>query len=524
MDFSTDEKTAEKTALRWTRDGALPSPWQAHIGSPFERQKSGALPDQLWDVAVVGGGITGLTTALRLQESGKRCVLIEAHHIGFGTTGGTTAHINTMLDTPYHMIESDFGMENSRLVADAARAARDLIAHNVSAYQIACDFAYKDGVLFAQTESEEVELKKIYEGSLRAGVEVVPASEIPVPLAFRTAINYRMQAQMHPLKYLHALARAFDAAGGTILQGVRVMDSKRQQDIHHLETPFGIIRASHLVYATHIPLGVNVLHFRCAPYRSYVLGVRLADEGYPNGLAYDMQEPYHYFRTHVLDGKPYLIVGGADHKTGHGDPMQSFRELEAYVNKHFAVASIDYRWSAQFFEPADGLPYIGKLPGGDEGTYVATGFGGNGILFGSFSALLLSDLIAGMESPWEKLFSPLRIKPVAAFSNFVKENADVVYRFVADRLAAEKLEALVELAPGTGAVVNYDDQRIALYKSPTGTLSALSPVCTHAGCIVAWNDVEKSWDCPCHGGRYDITGKVLTGPPRKDLNPVLLDR
>lgn len=516
------DRSAENTDPRWARDGVLASPWQEHTGSHFTSESENRITDQLWDVAVVGGGITGLTTALRLQEAGKRCVVIEAHHIGFGTTGGTTAHVNTMLDTPYHTIESDFGVENARLVADAARAARDLIARNVSAYQIACDFEYKDGVLFAQTESEETELKKIYEGSLRAGVEVIPVSRIPVPLDFRMAISYRMQAQIHPLRYLRALAQAFEAAGGAIWQHTRVLANKRQQDVHHLETSSGIARASTIIYATHIPPGVNVLHFRCAPYRSYVLGIQLADEAYPDDLAYDMQEPYHYFRTHLLDGKPYLILGGADHKTGHGDSLQSFRELEAYTNKYFEVASIDYRWSSQFFEPADGLPYIGKLPGGDEGTYVATGFGGNGILFGSFSAILLADLVLGIENPCEKLFSPLRVKPVAAFTNFMKENADVVYRFVADRLSIEKLEAMAELAPDTGAVVNYENQRIALYKSPEGALSALSPICTHAGCIVAWNNAEKSWDCPCHGGRYDVSGKVLTGPPRKDLKGIPL--
>src|SRR5690606_32000544 len=436
---------------------------------------------------------------------------------------GTTAHINTMLDTPYHTSERDFGTESSRLVAAAARAGRDLIARNVSSYQIACDFEYKDGVLFAQTDSEVAALKNIYEGSLRAGVDVVPVNEIPVPFAFRMAVSYRMQAQIHPLKYLLALAQAFEEAGGMVMQHTNVSDAKRQGEVHHLETSSGIIQARHVLYATHIPPGVNILHFRCAPYRSYVLAAQLADTAaYPDDLAYDMEDPYHYFRTHVLQGRRYLILGGGDHKTGHGDPKQAFRALEAYLRKHFEVASIDYRWSAQFFEPADGLPYIGKLPGGEEGTDVATGFGGSGILFGSFSAVLLSDLILGKENRFEKLFSPLRVKPVAAFTNFVKESADVIYRFVAARLSAEKLSGMVELAPATGTVVTYDGQNMALYKSQDGALRALSPVCTHAGCIVAWNDAEKSWDCPCHGGRYDVTGSVITGPPRKDLKEIPL--
>ncbi len=507
-----------------TRDGGLPSLWQTHIATPvsapnIENQRI----DQVWDVVVVGGEITGLTTALRLQEAGKRCIVAEAHQVGFGSTGGTTAHINTMLDTPYHTIERDFGAEGAKLVADAAREGRDLIARNVSAYQIACDFEYKDGILFAQTEKEEAELKKIYAASRRAGVDVVGAEAIPVPLNFRKAINYKMQAQIHPINYLFALARIVSSAGGAILQNTRVLGSKRIGDVHEVETATGIIRGRHLIYATHIPLGINRLHFACAPYRSYVLGVQLADGNYPGELAYDMQEPYHYFRTHRIDGKPYLIFGGADHKTGHGDPNQSIRELELYVRTHFRVSAIDYRWSSQYYEPADGLPYIGRLPGGDEDTYVATGYSGNGILFGSFSASLLADLILGNDTPFEKLFSPSRVKPVAGFSNFVKESADVVYRFVADRLNVGKLETLVELTPDTGAVVTYEGKKIALYKSSSGAITALSPVCTHAGCIVAWNDAEKSWDCPCHGGRYDIHGEVLTGPPRKALKAIPVD-
>lgn len=507
----------------WTRDGTRPSLWQGHLDRPaITSDYKSIVTDGVWDTLIVGGGITGLTTALRLQEAGKRCIVAEAYHIGFGTTGGTTAHINTMLDTPYHTLERDFGAENTMLVADAARAGRDLIARNVATYRIACDFEYKNGILFAQTEEEETELQKIYEASLRAGVDAVPADTIPVPLDFRKAINYRTQAQMHPLAYLQALAHAFTAAGGVILERTRVLNSKLRDQIHYVDTAGETIRARQLIYATHIPPGVNVLHFRCAPYRSYVLGARLAEDQYPDDLAYDMQEPYHYFRSHHLAGKRYLIFGGADHKTGHGDPDGAFRELEAYLYKHFDVASIDYRWSAQYFEPADGLPYIGKLPGGDDHTYVATGFSGNGILFGSFSALLLTDLVLGRESAYETLFSPSRIKPVAGFGPFVRENADVVYHFVADRLNVGRLGALAELTPDTGAVVRFDDKQIALYKSATGALHALSPVCTHAGCIVAWNNAEKSWDCPCHGGRYDIEGKVLTGPPRKGLEVISL--
>jgi len=427
-----------------------------------------------------------------------------------------------MLDTPYYTIENNFGTSGAEITASAAREARDLIARNVSNYQIACDFEYKEGILFAQTEKEAAELEKIYTASLRAGVEVSPTTHIPVPLKFEAAISYQKQAQMHPLNYVYALADRFTSNGGVILEHTQVIGSTRNGNLHQIETTGPSIKSRRIIYATHIPPGINILHLRCAPYRSYVLAVQLAEGDYPTSLAYDMQNPYHYFRTHVINGVPYLIIGGEDHKTGHGSPTNAFQKLEAYARAHFEVSSIDYRWSAQYFEPADGLPYIGKLPGADEDTYVATGFSGNGILFGSFSGLLLADLILGRENPCEKLFSPSRIKPVAGFANFVKENADVAYRFVSDRIGVEQLGALVELAPGTGAVVNYEGEKIALYKSPDGRISALSPVCTHAGCIVSWNDAEKSWDCPCHGGRYDVSGNVLTGPPRKNLQAIPL--
>lgn len=506
-----------------TRDGLLPSPWKRASTDSSELAKtSDTRIDYSWDVLIVGGGITGLTTALLLQEAGLACAIAEAHTIGFGTTGGTTAHINTMLDTPYHTIESNFGASAAEIVANAACAARDLIARNVAHYQIACDFEYKEGVLFAQTEKEAAELEKIYTASRRAGVEVEPIDHIPVPLKFQTAIAYHKQAQMHPINYVRALADRFTSNGGAIFEHTPVMGSKRIGDLHQVETTTRPLKSRRIVYATHIPPGLNILHLRCAPYRSYVLAVQLADGDYPTDLAYDMQEPYHYFRTHVINDTPYLIIGGEDHKTGHGSPNSSFQTLEAYARTHFQVSSVDYRWSAQYFEPADGLPYIGELPGGDGNTYVATGFSGNGILFGSFSGLLLTDLILGKENPSQKLFSPSRLKPVAGFTNFVKENADVAYRFMADRIGVEQLNTLVDLAPGTGAVVSYEQEKIAVYKSPEGNVNALSPVCTHAGCIVTWNDAEKSWDCPCHGGRYDIYGNVLTGPPRKNLQAIPL--
>lgn len=475
---------------------------------------------QLYDTLIVGAGITGITTALMLQKEGQRCLVVEARNIGFGTTGGTTAHLNTFFDATYPEIEIDFGAEDAQLVAKGGKEALSIIERFVTTLNIACDFEYKPGWLFSQSEKESKELDKILDSAASAGVEVNRADKSGVPIIFDKVICFANQAQFHPLKYLQGLVKEFRSLGGILIEGNRIQKTCFSDGIHTADAELGVFRARNLVYATHIPPGVNLLSFRCAPYRSYVLAIKLKDDNYPEGLSYDMQEPYHYLRTHVIDGQKYLIVGGEDHKTGHGDPAKSFENLRNYAESYFNIASVDYQWSAQYYASVDGLPYIGKMPGGSEDIYVATGYNGNGMTFGTLSAKIISDLILDRENEFSTLFAPSRMKPIAGFTDFVKENADVAWRFVADRFLADDLPSIQELKPRQGIVTVYNDEQVAVYKDDLGNITALNPVCTHAGCIVHFNDTEQSWDCPCHGGRYDLSGKVLTGPPTKDLECV----
>lgn len=501
------------------RDAKTKSLWQRNDPSSRLTQSEEGEVSKTFDVVVVGGGITGLTTALLLQEEGLNCVVTEAEKPGFGTTGGTTSHINTMLDTSYDIIERDFGPDNAKLVAAATMESIALMYNLVKKYNINCDFSFRDGYLFAENEEEAQSLKEVLAASQRAGVDVEEAGHLPIPLEYESVIVFKNQAQIHPVKYLDGLVKAFTSQGGLLLENNKVQETKLEKGIHTLTCERITLRARKIVYATHIPPGINILHLRCAPYRSYVLAAQLED-GCPDELIYDMKDPYHYFRSHEIEGKKYLILGGEDHKTGHSEPEESFARLEQYLRAHFRVRSLDYRWSAQYYESADGLPYIGELPSADKGIYTATGFSGNGITWGSFSGLLLKDILLERESPFSSLFVPARLKPVAGFKEFVRENADVAYRYIADRVKISKLESVSSLAADSGTVVKYEDKKIAVYKDGTGGVHALDPVCTHAGCIVKWNGTEKSWDCPCHGGRFDIHGKVLTGPPRKDLQKI----
>ena len=501
------------------RDGARTSLWQDSV-IPYLPVN---IPDPaaIYDVIIAGGGITGISTALLLQSEGKNCIVLEANNLCFGTTGGTTAHLNTLLDTPYSTISKNFSRETAKLVAQSTKDAIALIRQHIDTYNIDCGFEEADAYLYAQTEEQEKELEKIRAATIEAGIAANETAEIPVPFEFRKAIQVKGQAKFNPTKYVYGLAKAFENAGGRIAEHCRITGAS-EDELIIVETNNGTFKGKALIYATHIPPNINLLHLRCSPYRSYAMAATL-NGNYPVGLSYDMYDPYHYYRSQEVDGQNYLIAGGYDHKTGHADNTeQSFRELELHVRENFDVKEIAYQWSSQFFEPADGIPYIGQLPGHSGKIYTATGYGGNGMVYSSVAAIVLKKILFNEDSPYINIYNPNRIKPVAGFVNFIRHNADVVKQFAGKWLPHDELEEISGLAPGEGKVVNFNNQKLALYKDEQGRLYAVDPICTHMKCEVKWNVAEKSWDCPCHGARYSYTGELLTGPADTGLEPVEL--
>lgn len=499
------------------RDGSLISPWQSagsdwEVSAPFDLRPV--------DVLIIGAGITGLTTALLLQKAGKRTLVVDAWHAGFGTTGGTSAHINSFADTTYAEVENAFGIKGSALFADAVRQGAELIGRMVAEYGIDCQYASKSGYLYAEDEAQCIQLNNIYEAALRVGVPVAYVDRVPTPVPFKKSLCWPDQAQFHPLNYIKGLHQAYLQAGGFVQENTLVTAVEKDGDRLIALAGEKRFTASAVVYATHMPPNINLFNFECAPYRSYMLAVKLKGGKYPDALIYDSQEPYHYVRTQEIDGEELLLVGGLDHKTGHDDPENAFQELEKYVRTFYSVSSVKYRWSSQYYVPVDGLPYIGKMPLAPNHIYCATGFNGNGMMLGSVAAHVLADLITGKPNPYAELFDPGRVKPVDSFQEFVKENADVAYHFIADRFGFKESESFKQLKPGSGKLLSVDGERVAAYRDEQGHLFTLRPVCTHAGCIVQWNGEEKSWDCPCHGARYDIEGRVITGPATAPLQSI----
>jgi glycine/D-amino acid oxidase-like deaminating enzyme/nitrite reductase/ring-hydroxylating ferredoxin subunit len=499
-----------------TRDGIHTSLWQ-DTSEKYEPRIASTLQNK-FDVIIVGGGITGITTGLVLQELGLKCLVLEAQQLCFGTTGGTTAHINTLLDVPYTTLIKNFGQDNATYVAHAAIEALAFIRDTIEKHDIKCEFSQSQAFLFAQDEKQTKELKDIYSACKDVTLPVKYANDIPVPLEFTKAIAVPGQGKFHPLRYVFGLAEAFENIEGVILDRCRVTDVKEEGGVVMVESEKGIFQGSYAIYATHIPPTINILHLRCVPYRSYAMAIRLASGDYPMNLAYDMYDPYHYYRTQRIGANNYLIVGGKDHKTGHEPNTEApFLTLESHIRTHFDVEAVTHRWSSQYYEPADGLPYIGHFPGHGKKILVATGFGGNGMTYGTIAAQVLKNIVLELKSDLVDLFSPSRIKPIAAFKNFAEHNIDVFKQIAGKIFSSPEASEFADLAPGEGKIFKIDDQSIGIYKDANGALHAVNASCTHMRCTVSWNLTEKSWDCPCHGARYSMDGRLLNGPALQDL-------
>ncbi|NEQ23838.1 MAG: FAD-dependent oxidoreductase [Microcoleus sp. SIO2G3] len=499
--------------------GTSTSIWQAVASSttypPLTR-------DLAVDVAIVGGGITGLTTALLLKRAGLSVAVLEALEIETSATSHTTGHISEVPDIGYQELIGNFGEDAARQVARSRRAAIDRIASFVQEEQIDCGFAYLPGYLYSESYSDLDQLEANAKAARKLGVEATTTTALPLPFPTTKGIVFPNQAQFDGVAYVQALARSIDGGGSYVFEQTRVVDISGDAPTR-VYTRQGTIAAQKVVLATHTPIhditklqDVYLAAVRAVPYQSYVLAVKVRSP-IPEGLFWDTADPYHYTRkaNHPEFGE-LLIVGGADHRTGAVEnTLESYEQLEAYVRSRYHVESIPYRWSSQWFEPTDGLPFIGTAAL-HPNIYLATGFSGNGISYGTIAGITISDSILERKNSWIDLYSPGRIKPIANAARFIAQNLNISSHFVLDRFKRE-VKTVAEIPPGSGKLLEINGEQIAAYRDEDGTLHTLSAVCTHLGCIVNWNAAEKSWDCPCHGGRFTCTGQVLTGPQVKDL-------
>ncbi len=476
------------------------------------------------DVCVIGAGIAGLSTAYMLSRSGKSVVVLDDGAIGGGQTARTTAHLSNVLSYRYYELEKIHGEEGAKVIAQSHTTAIDTIEAIASQEKIYCDFERLSGYLFPpnlqSTDEIERELKAVHRAGL-TDVELVNNAPI-VDFDTGLCLQFPRQGQFDPLKYLAGLAKAIQVRGSKIYTNTHVEKIEGGLTTRVKTSNGQVVTADAVVVATNSPISnLATMHFKQAAYITFVIAAKVPRGSVPKALYWDTLDPYHYVRLQSIDEQyDVLIVGGEDHKTGQADDANArYMKLQTWTRERFPmVEEILFRWSGQVMNADDGIAYIGKNPLDQENVYMVTGDSGLGMTHGTIAGILLTDIILGRKNTWAEVYDPSRIR-IGATGDFVSENVNVAAQYL-DWLTPGDVDSVEKIVSGTGAVVRRGLTKVAAYRDENNILHEHSAVCTHLGCIVAWNSSEKTWDCPCHGSRFDTHGKVINGPAINGLAPV----
>lgn len=477
------------------------------------------------DVLVVGGGIAGLTTGYLLKEAGLKAAVVERAQLATIDTGHTTAHLTHVTDLRLREMVKNFGRDHAQAVWDAGAAAIDQIEELVAKEKIECEFTRVPGYLHAPvdggTKDERTGFREDAELANELGFDATYLDS--VPKMAMPGVRFANQAKFHPRKYLAGISAKIPGGGSHVFEETAI--AKFDAEKHRARANGHWINYGRVVLATHNPLlggagvaSATLLQTKLALYTSYVLGAKLPRGGVPIASFWDTNDPYNYLRVDRHADFDYAIFGGEDHKTGQAANTEScFRRLEDSFRKLLPNAEIDHRWSGQVIETNDGLPFIGENA---EGQFLGTGFSGNGMTFGTVTAMMARDWATGVKNPWSELFDVDRKKIKGGAWDYLRENKDYPYYLIKSRFSEPEGESVRALKPGEGKVLKLKGEKVAAYRDAEGKVTKHSAVCTHMGCIVRWNQAEATWDCPCHGSRFDPAGKVIAGPAEAPLGSV----
>jgi len=480
------------------------------------------------DAVVVGGGITGVTAAYLLKKAGLSVVLLERDRCGGVDTGHTTAHLTYVTDLRLHELVKRFDRDHAQAAWDAGAAAIDRIEEIVRGERLDCAFGRTPGYLHAPVdgdpEDEREGLQEDADLARELGFEAEFMESVPLTgTPGLPGVRFPNQAKFHPLKYLAGLLDRIPSGECHVFEHTEV--GEVEDDPLVVKANGRSVACDYLIIATHVPLmgkagtvSAALFQSKLASYTSYAIGSKAKKGSMPEALFWDTASPYQYLRADEHPRHDFLILGGEDHKSGQeDDPEARFRALEKRLAKLVPDAEVAYRWSGQVVETNDGLPFIGETA---DKQFAATGFSGNGMTFGTLAAVMARDAATGRKNPWRDLFDPGRTKVLAGAWDYIRENLDYPYYMIKDRLSSSEGTTTRGLKPGEGKILTLKGRRVAAYRDANGKVVALSPTCTHLGCLVNWNEAESTWDCPCHGSRFKPTGQVLAGPAESPLEPV----
>lgn len=499
--------------------------WQKEEEPPLSTSLSAS---QSADVVIVGAGISGLSVAYQLLRQGYSVSVLDRDQVGHGETSMTSAHLSNVMDEGLRELRRLHGSEGARLAVQSHAAAIDEIEQIVQREKIDCEFKRLSGFLFLGPDEEMDDLWEELEASQLAGfrdVEMIRSSSggTEAPLLKGPYLKYPRQAQFHPLKYLNGLVAAIRRMGGQIYSHTEVTEVEGGSPARVATREGFEITAAAVVVAANVPFNDRfTLHTKMAPYRTYMIGMR-APQVVPDALYWDTADPYHYIRfvQDPLTRSKVMLIGGEDHRTGQSSEGNPYEKLRAWADRHFGLTSpVTWHWSGQVLEPHDGLAYIGRNPGDEDNVYVVTGDSGQGLTHATIAGLLIRDLIQGRENPWQEIYDPSRVN-LKSLNTFVVENLHSATPY-GDWITPGDVNSVAEIPAGEGAVIREGLHILAVCKETSGRVHAYSAICPHLNGVVRWNSLEKTWDCPCHGSRFDRWGKVLNGPSVVGLKEVPL--
>lgn len=470
------------------------------------------------DVAIIGGGIVGITAGFLLKNQGTKVAIIEASRIIHGATGFTTAKITSQHHLIYDKIINSMGIDFAKQYANANESSIGFIEDIANELNIDCDFERLPSYMYTTRQEYIEDIEKETEAALKLGIKAKYINSLPINLNIKAALVFEDQAQFHPRKYLLPMAKTIPGDGSHIFENTTVFEIEKGNLIRIITDNGKTIMASKVIIASHFPCydGMGLYLTRLRPQRSYVIAASIKEK-FPKGMFINAEDPGRSLRVQYDGENQLVLVGGEGHKTAHGDSFKEhYDNLEKFAQSIFSVKDILYRWSTQDYITLDNVPYVGKLTSKEENIYVATGFGEWGMTNGTAAARLLTDKIIGKDNPWEEVFDPSRHFTITAYKKLFTENFDVVKELIISKIKSSENEINVKC--GEGKIVELDGNKYGAYKDDEGKLHIVDITCTHVGCELKWNDAEKSWDCACHGSRFTYDGEIIEGPATHELN------
>lgn len=475
------------------------------------------------DVCIIGGGISGVTSAFMLKRKGLNVALLEVDNILEGTTARTTAKITSQHGLIYKKLIDQVGENKAKQYIDANETAIKFIKNIVKEKNIDCDFKELPAYVYASTDEYIKKIKDEVDASKKLGMNSTFVENLDLPFDVKGAIRFENQAQFHPRKYLLELADEVDGNGSYIFENTKVIDIQDGDIVKIITSNENIISAKKVVIATHFPIeNFRALYFsRIYTERSYILGALIKDN-LPEGMYISAEKPTRSLRYQDYNGRKMLLIGGDGHKTGQGEDTEiHYENLKNFAKENFDIEDIPYRWSTQDCMPIDDIPFIGKITRNSENIFLSTGFKKWGMTNATASAMILTDLITNIKNPYSEVFNPSRFNIKGSLSTFLKKNLNVGYEFIKGKLKTENID--IEVATGEGKVVNLNGRRVGFYKHNDGRTYIVDTTCTHLGCELSWNNAEKSWDCPCHGSRFSFDGTIMEGPALQRLKVKIIE-